>query len=79
VTALAVFFAAGSLIALVAAVSLLSGRAFEPIWRLNPRARTAFSGLASPLPPSSSSWRPCGVACVGILRRRRWAIARPWG
>ena len=46
ITALSVFFAAGCLIALTSAVSLLFPESFlEPMWRLNPRARTAFSSM----------------------------------
>ena len=74
VAALGVFFAAGSLIALVAAVSLLSpGGLLEPVWRLNPRARTAFSGLGFAAPALLVLVAAaCGVASVGIFRRRRW-------
>jgi len=74
VTALAVFFAAGCLIAIVAAASLLSPGGFlEPMWRLNPRARLAFSGLGIAAPALLVLVAAaCGIACVGILRRRMW-------
>jgi hypothetical protein len=43
ISALAVFFAAGALIALVSAMSLLvPASVLEPMWQLNPRAHSAF-------------------------------------
>jgi hypothetical protein len=77
VTALAVFFGAGSAIALVAAASLFTPGGFlEPIWRLNPRARTAFSGLGllAPLLLLAVSGA-CLAASVGVARRRAWGRA----
>jgi hypothetical protein len=74
ITALSVFFAAGFLIALTSTVSLLFPESFlEPMWRLNPRARTAFSSMGV--------WAPvllitvsiaCGIAAFGLWRGRRW-------
>ncbi|MFL6293962.1 MAG: hypothetical protein ACJ759_23955 [Thermoanaerobaculia bacterium] len=74
ITALSVFFAAGFLIALTSAVSLLLPESFlEPMWQLNPRARTAFSGMGM--------WAPallgvvsvaCAAASLGLWRGRRW-------
>jgi hypothetical protein len=74
ITALSIFFAAGFLIALTSSISLLSPESFlEPMWRLNPRARTAFSGMGI--------WAPvllgvvsaaCGIAAVGFWRGRHW-------
>jgi len=74
VSALSVFFAAGFLIALTSAVSLFFPESFlEPMWRLNPRARTAFSGMGI--------WAPalliavsaaCAAASLGFWRGRRW-------
>jgi hypothetical protein len=41
VTALAIFFAVGATVSLVTIFALLlPGGVLEPIWRLNPRART---------------------------------------
>ena len=46
VTALSIFFWAGALISLTSAVSLVfQGSFLEPMWRLNPRARVAFSTI----------------------------------
>src|SRR5215211_3026945 len=74
ITALSVFFAAGFLIALTSAVSLLCPESFlEPMWQLNPRARTAFASM--------DTWAPvllitvsaaCGAAAFGLWRGRRW-------
>src|SRR5215210_5903625 len=74
ITALGIFFAAGFLIALTSAISLLFPESFlEPMWRLNPRARTAFSSMGA--------WAPvllitvsaaCGAAAFGLWRGRRW-------
>ena len=74
ITALGIFFAAGFLIALTSSVSLLFPESFlEPMWRLNPRARTAFSSMGA--------WAPallvavsaaCAAAAFGLWRGRRW-------
>jgi hypothetical protein len=74
ITALSIFFAAGFLIALTSTISLLFPESFlEPMWRLNPRARTAFSGMGI--------WAPvllgvvsvaCAAASIGLWRGRRW-------
>ena len=75
VTALSCFFAAGAAIAAIAAFSLLRpGGVFEPMWRLNPRAREAFRGLgpwAAVLLGIVSV--ACAFAAVGL-----WT-GRPWG
>jgi Predicted membrane protein (DUF2127) len=74
VTALAVFFGAGAVIAATSCVSLLyPGGVLEPMWRLNPRARDAFSGIGA--------WSnvllaavalACAAAAAGLWRGRRW-------
>lgn len=74
ITALGVFLVLGCLIALTSAVSLLfPGSFLEPMWRLNPRARTAFSTMGF--------WAPvllivvstaCGATAWGLWRGRRW-------
>jgi hypothetical protein len=74
ITGLSVFLALGCLIALTSAVSLLfPGSFLEPMWRLNPRARTAFSfmGVWAPvlLIVVSSA---CGTAAWGLWQGRRW-------
>src|SRR5437870_12167680 len=44
--ALSGFFALGTVVAGVSCVALLTpGRAWEPMWRLNPAARVAFGGM----------------------------------
>jgi hypothetical protein len=44
VTALSIFFMAGSLICFIATLSLLLPKSFvEPMWQLNPRARAGFA------------------------------------
>ncbi|HEX5041508.1 MAG TPA: hypothetical protein VFV75_01315 [Candidatus Polarisedimenticolaceae bacterium] len=74
ITALALFFALGTAISTLAAASLLvPGCALEPMWRLNPRARTAFAGMGVLAPlllvPVSVA---CALAAVGLWRRRPW-------
>jgi hypothetical protein len=74
VTGLSVFLALGCLIALTSAVSLLfPGSFLEPMWRLNPRARTAFSfmGVWAPVLLIVVS-AACGTAAWGLWRGRRW-------
>ena|SRR5215213_3694600 len=74
ITALSLFFAAGCLIAFTSAVSLLFPESFlEPMWRLNPRARTAFSsmGMWAPVLLITVS-AACGIAAFGLWRGRRW-------
>lgn len=46
ITALTIFFLFGAAASLISTVSLLFPDSFlEPVWRLNPRARAAFSGM----------------------------------
>jgi len=74
ITGLSVFLALGCLIALTSAVSLLfPGSFLEPMWRLNPRARTAFSfmGVWAPVLLLVVS-AACGAAAWGLWRGRRW-------
>lgn len=74
ITALGVFFAAGFLIALTSSVSLLfPGSFLEPMWQLNPRARTAFSsmGIWAPVLLITVSVA-CAVAAFGLWQGRRW-------
>lgn len=74
IAALSLFLAVGCLIALTSAVSLLLPGSFpEPMWRLNPRARTAFAtiGLWAPVLLIVVS-AACGAAAWGLWRGRRW-------
>ena len=74
VTALGIFFAAGTAISLVSIAALLfPGRVLEPMWRLNPRARAAFVSMGP--------WAPvllafvsvaCAAAARGLWSGRRW-------
>ena len=74
VTALGVFFAIGAVISGLSCVSLsLPGSPLEPMWRLNPRAREAFShmGGAGPLLLAVVSVA-CAFAAVGLWSGRTW-------
>jgi hypothetical protein len=74
ISALAVFFAAGALIALVSAMSLLvPASVLEPMWQLNPRAHSAFVKMRV--------WAPvllitlslaCGTTACGLWLGWRW-------
>jgi hypothetical protein len=74
ISALAIFFALGSMIALTASLALLfPGGMLEPMWRLNPRARLAFGSIGG--------WGPvllavlslaCSATAVGLWKGWRW-------
>jgi uncharacterized membrane protein (DUF2068 family) len=72
-----VFFALACGISLTSAVALsFPGGFLEPMWRLNPRARSALGGTgvwAVVLMLSVSA--ACGAASLGLWRRRRWGHA----
>ncbi len=75
VTALAFFFAAGATAAMLSCIALLfPGGLLDPIWRLNPRARTGFASMGP--------WAPVLLAGVGlacaVATRGLWS-GRPWG
>jgi hypothetical protein len=73
-TALALFFFAGGIISFTTAISLAwPGGPLDPIWRLNPRARTAFASMGSwsivlMLVVSAA----CTCSALGIWRGARW-------
>lgn len=74
IAALSVFFGFGAAMAGIAAGSLFfPGSFLEPMWKLNPRARTAFEGMGigAPLLLAVVSLA-CALACAGLWRRRRW-------
>jgi hypothetical protein len=78
VTALSGFFAIGSIMALLAAASLLlPGSQLEALWRVNPRGRAALGGLggwgALLMAMVSAA---CILACVGLWKGARWGY--PW-
>ena len=74
ITILALFFVFGAIMSGLAAVMLLfPGSLFEPLWRLNPRAREGFAALGL--------WAvllmavvcvACATAALGLRRRKRW-------
>jgi apolipoprotein N-acyltransferase len=73
-TALSVFFGAGFLVSSLSALALaFPGSWLEPMWRLNPEARTDFArigGWAVVLMIAVAT--ACAGAAVGLWRRRRW-------
>lgn len=75
VTALSCFFAFGTTMAGIAAISLLApGSILEPIWRLNPDARAGFVTIGGAAPGLMLLVAAaCAVAAVGL-----WWV-RPWG
>ncbi|HZF13816.1 MAG TPA: hypothetical protein VFE33_33910 [Thermoanaerobaculia bacterium] len=75
ITALSIFFAAGTVISLTCAVALLfPGSFLEPMWRLNPRARDAFGGIGTWVVVLMLT---VSVACA-LASRGLWR-GRPWG
>ena len=74
ITALIIFFLAGTLISFLAAVSLLVPSAFfEAMWRVNPRGhdglvRIGLWAVALLFAASIS----CAAAAIGLWRRTRW-------
>jgi len=74
VAALAVFFGFGTAMSAVAAISLLvPGSFLEPMWRLNPHAKTAFAGMGIGAPLLLLAvCASCALACVGLWRGKRW-------
>jgi hypothetical protein len=74
ITVLSLFFASGALVSATAGVSLISpGGLFEPMWRLNPRARVALAGMgvAAPLLLAVVSVA-CAGAAFGLWHGRHW-------
>jgi hypothetical protein len=73
ITALSLFFAFGTTMSGLAALSLIPGSALEPIWRLNPRGHEglrALGPLAIVLMASVSL--VCLAAAFGLWLGRRW-------
>jgi uncharacterized membrane protein (DUF2068 family) len=74
ITALSIFFLAGSAISLTASLSLLRPNSFlESMWRLNPRAHENLSslGLWAVLLLAIVSLF-CAAAAIGLWRGSRW-------
>lgn len=74
VTALAVFFLAGSAISGVSSLSLLTRwSVLEPMWRLNPRAWEAFARIGGwGVVLLSVVCLACAAASTGLWRGARW-------
>ena len=74
VTALSIFFMAGSIICLIASVSLLLPNSFiEPIWRLNPRARAGFMTMGRwAIVLLFTIGISCASAAIGLWRGNRY-------
>ena len=74
VTALSIFFWVGAVISFITAVSLLfPGSFLELLWRLNPRAREAFTGIGSwAILLMSTVCVACAMAAAGLWRGSRW-------
>ena len=74
ITALIIFFLAGTLISFLAGVSLLAPSPFsQAIWRINPRGHEGLVriGLWAVVLLFAASIS-CGAAAIGLWRRARW-------
>jgi hypothetical protein len=77
ITALIIFFLAGTLISLVAGVSLLVPSSFfETMWRINPRGHEGLLriGLWAVVLLFAASIS-CAAAAIGLWRKSRWGHA----
>ena len=74
VTALSIFFVFGATVSFVSFVSLLfPGSFLEPMWRLNPRAREAFTGMGVwAVVLMCVVCAACASAAAGLWRGARW-------
>ncbi len=74
VTALSIFFMAGSLICFIATLSLLLPKSFvEPMWRLNPRARAGFAVMGQwAIVLLFTVGVSCAAAAIGPWRGSRY-------
>ena len=74
IAALAAFFAFGTAMSAIAAISLFfPGSFLEPMWRLNPRARVAFAGIGIAGPVLLAAvCGACALAAAGLWRLKRW-------
>ena len=75
VTALSIFFSIGSAIAFTSGVSLLfPGSLLEPMWRINPRAREAFTTLGPwAVALLAAVSLTCAASAIGLWRGARWS------
>jgi hypothetical protein len=74
VTGLSLFFALGTAISFTSMVALLFPRSvLEPMWRLNPRAREAFSSMGPwAIVLMAVVCSACLSASLGLWRGKRW-------
>jgi hypothetical protein len=74
IAALSLFFLFGTIMSALAAMMLLvPGSFFEPLWRLNPRAREGFSTLGLwALLLMALVCVACTTAAIGLRRGKRW-------
>jgi hypothetical protein len=74
VTGLSLFFALGAVISFTSMIALLfPGSALEPMWRLNPRAREAFSSMGPwAIVLMAVVCSACLSASLGLWRGKPW-------
>jgi hypothetical protein len=74
ITALSVFFIAGSVICLIASLSLLLPNSFiEPMWCLNPRAHAGFAAMGGwSIILLTTVGLFCAAAAIGLWRGARY-------
>ena len=74
VTALSIFFAVGAMISFTTAVALFFPNSFfEPMWRLNPHARTGFASMGSwAIVLMIAVCVSCAAASFGMWRGAHW-------
>jgi hypothetical protein len=74
ITALSIFFAFGAVVSFLSFVSLLfPGSFLEPMWRLNPRAHEALTGMGAwAVALMCVVSAACASAAVGLWRGERW-------
>ena len=73
ITALSLFFLFGAGASFVSFISLLfPGSFLEPIWRLNPRARSGLGDMGVAVILMGAVCLACALAAVGLWRGARW-------
>src|SRR5436305_2430804 len=73
ITALSLFFLFGPGASFVSSISLLfPGSFLEPIWRLNPRARSGLGDMGVAVILMGAICLACASAAVGLWRGARW-------
>jgi hypothetical protein len=76
-----VFFACGAVISFTAGVALLfPGSVFEPMWRLNPRAKDAFGSMGGwAVLLMGAVFIACSLSAVGLWRGAKWGHRLAFG